>query len=137
MSKPRIVDQSHLLILISIGLAAGMLSGFIGIGGGVVIVPALIYFLGMNQFQAQGTSLAIMLPPVGIMAFYNYYKAGNVNLTYAAVIAITFIIGGYLGSKIALKLNPNVVRFVFGVLMLYVAARLLWSSSVKLFFNGQ
>jgi uncharacterized membrane protein YfcA len=131
------VDQSHLLILISIGMAAGILSGFIGIGGGVVIVPALIYFMGMSQFQAQGTSIAIMLPPVGIMAFYNYYKAGQVNLTYAAIIAFTFILGGYLGSKIALKLNPNVVRFVFGLLMLYVSARLLWTSSAKLFFHGQ
>lgn len=131
------MDQSQLLILISIGVAAGILSGFIGIGGGVVIVPALIYFMGMSQFQAQGTSLAIMLPPVGIMAFYNYYKAGHVNLTYAAIIAFTFIIGGYLGSKVALKLNPNVVRFVFGILMLYVSARLLWTSSAKLFFNGQ
>ncbi len=137
LSKPRSVDQSHLFILISIGMAAGILSGFIGIGGGVVIVPALIYFMGMSQFQAQGTSLAIMLPPVGIMAFYNYYKAGQVNLTYAAIIAFTFIVGGYLGSKIALKLNPNVVRFVFGILMLYVAGRLLWTSSAKLFFNGQ
>lgn len=130
------MDQSALLILVIIGLAAGILSGFIGIGGGVVIVPALIYFMGMTQFQAQGTSLAIMLPPVGIMAFYNYYKAGNVNLTFAAVIAITFIIGGYLGSKVALRMNPNVVRFVFGLLMLYVSVRLLWTSTGKLFING-
>jgi uncharacterized membrane protein YfcA len=131
------VDYSQFFILIAVGLAAGILSGFVGIGGGVVIVPALLYFMGMTQIQAQGTSIAIMLPPVGIMAFYNYYKAGNVNITYAAIIAVTFIIGGYFGSKVALKTDPNKVRFVFGLLMLYVAARLLYSSTGKLFFNGQ
>lgn len=131
------MDFSHILILVGIGLAAGILSGFVGIGGGVVIVPALIYFLGLTQFQAQGTSLAIMLPPVGIMAFYNYYKVGHVNISYAIIIAITFIVGGYLGSKLALRLNPNVVRFIFGILMLYVAFRLVYTSSTKLFFNGQ
>lgn len=131
------MDYGQLLVLVGIGLAAGILSGFIGIGGGVVIVPALVYFLGLSQFQAQGTSLAIMLPPVGIMALMNYYKSGNVNVNYAIVIAITFIIGGYFGSKVALKMNPNVVRFIFGLLMLYVAGRLIWTSSFKLFANGQ
>jgi uncharacterized membrane protein YfcA len=135
--KTSFVDYSTVFILIGIGLLAGMLSGFVGIGGGVVIVPALLYFLGMTQLQAQGTSIAIMLPPVGIMAFYNYYKAGNINLTYAAIIAATFIIGGYFGSKFALKMNPNVVRFVFGLFMLYVAIRLVWTSTNKLFLNGQ
>ena len=131
------MDYSQIMILVGIGLAAGILSGFIGIGGGVVIVPALIYFVGLTQFQAQGTSIAIMLPPVGIMAFYNYYKAGQVNMTYAVIIAITFILGGYFGSKIDLKMNPNVVRFVFGLIMLYVSVRLVWSSTFKLFINGQ
>lgn len=131
------MDYSQIMILVGIGLAAGILSGFIGIGGGVVIVPALIFFLGLTQFQAQGTSIAIMLPPVGIMAFYNYYKAGQINITYATIIAITFILGGYFGSKIALKMNPNVVRFVFGLIMLYISIRLVWTSSFKLFVNGQ
>lgn len=131
------MDYSQIMILVGIGLAAGILSGFIGIGGGVVIVPALIYFAGLTQFQAQGTSIAIMLPPVGIMAFYNYYKAGQVNTTYAIIIAITFILGGYFGSKIALKMNPNVVRFIFGLIMLYVSVRLVWSSTFKLFIHGQ
>lgn len=112
------------------------MSGFIGIGGGVVIVPALIYFLGMTQFQAQGTSLAIMLPPVGIMAFLNYYKTDNVNLKYAAIIAITFIIGGYLGSKIALRMSPMHVRLVFGVIMLYISGRLIWTSFQGIMNNG-
>ncbi|MFZ6053415.1 sulfite exporter TauE/SafE family protein [Halocola ammonii] len=120
------------LILVAIGIFAGMLSGFIGVGGGVVIVPGLVYFLGLTQFQAQGTSLALMLPPIGILAFYNYYKAGNVNLIYAAIIAVTFIIGGYFGSKISLRLNPNKVKLVFGILMLYVAIRMVWKSIAEL-----
>ncbi|MBI1266420.1 MAG: TSUP family transporter [Cryomorphaceae bacterium] len=130
------METSQLIILILIGIVAGIMSGFIGIGGGVIIVPALIYFLGLTQFQAQGTSLAIMLPPVGIMAFLNYYKADNVNLKYAAVIAITFIIGGYLGSKIALRMSPMHVRLVFGVIMLYVSGRLIWTSIQGIINNG-
>ncbi len=127
------MDIQQLLILLAIGICAGMISGFIGIGGGVVIVPALIYFMGMTQFQAQGTSLALMLPPIGILAFMNYYKDGHINLQYAGIIAVAFIIGGFLGSKIALKMNPNVVKFIFGIIMLYVAIRLVWTSSFKLF----
>ncbi|MDG1260981.1 MAG: sulfite exporter TauE/SafE family protein [Flavobacteriales bacterium] len=129
------MDIQQLLILLAIGILAGMLSGFIGIGGGVVIVPALIYFMGMSQFQAQGTSLAMMLPPIGILAFMNYYKSGHINLQYAGVIAIAFIIGGFLGSKIALKMNPTVIKFIFGIIMLYVSFRLIWTSSFKLFGN--
>jgi uncharacterized protein len=130
------METSQLIILILIGIVAGIMSGFIGIGGGVIIVPALVYFLGLTQFQAQGTSLAIMLPPVGIMAFMNYYKADNVNLKYAAIIAITFIIGGYLGSKIALRMSPMHVRLVFGVIMLYVSGRLIWTSIQGIMNNG-
>lgn len=131
----RIMDATQLLVLVLIGLFAGILSGFIGIGGGVIIVPALIYFLGLSQFEAQGTSLAVMLPPVGIMAFYNYYTGGHVSIKFAIIIAITFIVGGYLGSKIALRLNPNVVRFIFGLIMMYIALRLVWTSSIKLFIE--
>jgi hypothetical protein len=109
-----------------------MLSGFIGVGGGLIIVPALVYFLGLSQLQAQGTSLAIMLPPVGIMAVMNYYKSGNINLTYGLIIALTFIIGGYLGSKIALRISPVKVKFFFGIILLYSAVRMIWTSSTTL-----
>ncbi|MFM1931102.1 MAG: hypothetical protein RL226_405 [Bacteroidota bacterium] len=130
------MEASQLIILVLIGLFAGMLSGFIGIGGGVIIVPALIYFMNLTQFQAQGTSLAIMLPPVGIMALMNYYNAGHVNIKYATIIAITFIVGGYLGSKIALKLSPLHVRLVFGIIMLYVAGRMVWTSLQGMLTHG-
>lgn len=126
------MDLGTLMILVAIGISAGILSGFIGVGGGLIIVPALIYFLGLTQFQAQGTSLAIMLPPIGILAFYNYHKAGNVNVTYALIIAVTFIVGGYLGSKIALRMSPVKVKFIFSLIMLYAAIRMLWSSGITL-----
>lgn len=123
-----------MFILIVIGLLAGILSGFIGVGGGMIIVPGLIYFLGMSQHSAQGTSLALMIPPIGILAVYNYYKAGDVNLAYAGIIAATFVIGGYLGSKLSLRLSPSTVRFIFGAIMLYVACKLL-AGSYRSFFK--
>ncbi|MBK9191716.1 MAG: sulfite exporter TauE/SafE family protein [Crocinitomicaceae bacterium] len=116
------------LILVLIGVFAGAISGFIGVGGGVIIVPALVYFLGVSQHTAQGTSLLLMLPPIGILAVMNYYKAGQINWTHGIVIASTFIIGAYFGSKLSLKLNANVVKLVFGVFMLYVSARMIYTS---------
>lgn len=116
-----------IFLLILVGLAAGTMSGFVGIGGGVVIVPALIYLLGMTQHSAQGTSLLLMLPPIGILAVMNYWKAGELNLKYAGIIAVAFIVGGYFGSKIALKLSPALVKVIFGVLLLYISIKMIYS----------
>jgi len=121
-----------LIILVAIGLFGGMMSGFIGIGGGVVIVPALIYILGFPQHMAQGTSLFLMLPPIGILAFMNYYKAGHVNLTYGIIIAVAFVLGGYFGSKLSLKLSPAIVKSIFGLVMAYVAIRMIYSGIIEL-----
>lgn len=121
------MSTTTILILILIGLFAGMLSGFVGIGGGVVIVPALVFFLGITQHQAQGTSLFVLAMPVVILALMNYAKSNNVNWTYGAVIAATFVIGGYFGSKLSLKLSPGIVKFVFGLIMTYVSIRLVIS----------
>ena len=129
------MDFQTVLILCVIGLSAGILSGFVGVGGGIIIVPALIYLLGMTQHQAQGTSLFLMLPPIGVLAVYNYYQSGSINFWYGAIIAILFVIGGYFGSKWALKLDANIVRFIFGIIMLYVALKLILSS-YKSVFNG-
>lgn len=115
------------IVLSLIGLFAGIMSGFIGIGGGVIIVPALVYFMALPQHTAIGTSLLLMLPPIGILAVMNYYKAGHVNITYGIVIAITFIIGAFIGSKISLKLSGNMVKFIFGIFMLYVSIRLIYA----------
>lgn len=121
------MQTDTILILIAIGLTAGILSGFVGIGGGLLIVPALIFFLGMSQFESQGTSLAMMLPPIGILAVLNYSKTGNINWSYAMILAVVFIIGGFIGSKITLSLSPQVVRKTFGVLMLLAAFKLIFS----------
>jgi len=115
------------VLLILIGLFAGAMSGFIGIGGGVVMVPALVYIMGLSQHEAQGTSLILMLPPIGILAVMNYYKAGQLNISYGVIIALAFVIGGYYGSKLALKLSPAVVKLVFGFLMLYIAGKMIYS----------
>lgn len=116
-----------ILILILIGLIAGSFSGLIGIGGAILIIPALMYFMQMNQISAQGTSLAIMLPPVGLMAVLNYYKAGAVNLKYATIIAIAFFIGGYFGSKLAVNLNQEILKKIFAFVLIGLAIKILWS----------
>ena len=122
------MEVSTLLFLIAIGFAAGILSGFIGVGGGVIMVPALVYLLGLTQHEAQGLSITTMLPPIGIMAFYNYYQSGAVtknSILYGAIMAIAFVGGGYLGSKLTLKLSPNLVKLIFGVFMLFVAFKMI------------
>ena len=114
-------------ILIILGLLAGMLSGFVGVGGGILMIPVLIIFLGFTQHQAQGTALFAMLPPIGILAAMNYYKEGFVKWEYAAVIALTFVVGGYFGSKLSISLPDQTVRRVFGVIMLIGAIKLIFS----------
>ena len=118
---------STVVILISIGLLAGILSGFVGIGGGVVIVPALVFFLGLTQHQAQGTSLFVLALPVVGLALFNYWKSGNVSWTYGLIIACSFVVGGYFGSKLSLKMSPAVVKLIFGVIMAYVSVKLILS----------
>lgn len=116
----------EILILILIGLAAGVLSGMFGVGGGIIIVPALILFLGMTQHEAQGTSLGLMLLPIGILAAWNYFNTGNLNVRAGLIIALTFVIGGYFGSKMALGLQEIWLKRIFGVLMLLVALRFIF-----------
>ena len=121
------MSVSTFIILIIIGLLAGILSGLVGVGGGILMIPLLIIFLGLSQHQAQGTALFAMLPPIGILAAINYYKEGFVKWEYAIVIAFTFVIGGYLGSKLSLSLPPQMVRRIFGIIMLLGAIKLISS----------
>jgi len=121
------MDTVTFLILAGIGLAAGVLGGSIGLGGGLIIIPSLVYFLSMSQKDAQGTSVAIMLPPIGLFAAYTYYKAGHVNIKYALVIALTFMLGGWIGSKIAIGLPDVVLKKGFAVMMIVVAVKMLIS----------
>ena len=118
---------STCIILIVIGILAGLLSGVVGLGGGLIMIPLLIILLGLSQHEAQGTSLAVMLPPIGILAAINYHKAGFVKWEYAMIIAITFIIGGYFGSKYAVTLRPEIVKRVFGIVMLIGALKIIFS----------
>jgi len=121
------MDITTCIILIVIGLLAGILSGLVGIGGGILMIPLLIMFLGLTQHQAQGTALFAMLPPIGILAAMNYYKEGFVKWEYAVVMALTFVVGGYFGSKLSISLPAQTVRRVFGVIMLIGAIKLIFS----------
>ena len=121
------MTTSMLLILIVIGILTGVMAGMLGIGGAIIMIPALVFMLGISQQTAQGTSLAVMLPPIGIIAAYNYYKAGQVNIKFAIVLALFFLIGSYFGSKLALSLPQPVLKKVFGILLLLVAAKMLLS----------
>ena len=114
------------LILLIIGLVAGILSGLVGIGGGIVIVPALVYFLGLTQHQAQGTTLFMFLMPIGILGVLNYYKAGNVDFKLALIMASTFVIGSFLGSKWAVNIDQAILKKVFGSLILVIALKMIF-----------
>jgi len=114
----------EILILLFIGLLAGFMSGLLGIGGGIVIIPALVYLLGYSQQNAQGTSLGLLLPPIGILAVLNYHNAGFVNIKAAAIMCITFIIGSYITSKIAVELPETIIKKMFAVFLLFYAAKL-------------
>jgi hypothetical protein len=121
------MSVSMLFMLIAIGIVTGVMAGMLGIGGAIIMIPALVFFMGFSQQMAQGTSLAVMLPPIGIIATYNYWKEGQVNLKFALILAAAFIIGSYFGSKLALSLPQVVLKKIFGILLLLVAARMLLS----------
>jgi uncharacterized membrane protein YfcA len=121
------MSTSMILILIVIGVITGVMAGMLGIGGAIIMIPALVFLLGISQQTAQGTSLAVMLPPVGVIAAYNYYKAGHVNIRFAIILAVFFLVGSYFGSKLALNIPQAVLKKIFGVLLLLVAAKMLLS----------
>jgi hypothetical protein len=121
------MSMSMILILIVIGIITGVMAGMLGIGGAIIMIPALVYLIGISQQTAQGTSLAVMLPPVGVIAAYNYYKAGHVNIRFAIILAVFFLVGSYFGSKMALNIPQAVLKKIFGILLLLVAAKMLLS----------
>ena len=120
------MDTQTLIILILIGIAAGMLGGMVGVGGGIIIVPALVFFLGFSQKLAQGTSLGILLLPVGILGVMQYYKEGYVDIRVMLIISFGFLLGSLFGSKIALSLPQGAVKKIFAILMLVVAVKMLF-----------
>jgi uncharacterized membrane protein YfcA len=119
-------NMETIIIILIIGAVAGVFGGFIGIGGGLIVVPALIYFMGMSQHGAQGTSLAMMLPPIGALAVYNYYKAGEVDFKVAGILCISFIIGSFFGSKIAVSISPYQLKKAFGVIIILLGFKMLF-----------
>jgi uncharacterized membrane protein YfcA len=120
-----------IVILLLVGLAAGMLSGLVGVGGGIIIVPCLVLLLGFTQKEAQGTSLAILLLPIGVFAVFEYYKQGQINITYALMVAVAFLVGSYFGSKIALSVDEQKLKKMFAVTLMLLSIRMLFFEKPK------
>ncbi len=120
------MDMGSVLLYLLLGLAAGVLSGLVGIGGGIIIVPALVLFFGLSQHQAQGTTLALMVPPIGILAAWTYYKHGDVDLRIAALVAAGFFLGGLIGARFATGLSNTILEKIFGVSLLLVAVKMIF-----------
>jgi uncharacterized membrane protein YfcA len=115
----------NIALYILLGLATGILSGLIGIGGGIIIIPALIYLCGLTQHQAQGTTLALMVPPIGLLAAWTYYARGDVNVKIAAFVCVGFFIGGLLGAKLAVDIPDMWMRKIFGMALLAIALHMI------------
>ena len=115
----------NLILYIVIGIFAGTISGLIGIGGGVIIVPCLIYIFGFSQHAAQGTTLAMLIPPIGLLAAWAYYKHGHVNLPAAGLICLGFVLGGYFGAKLAIGFSEVALRKIFGICLLVIAGYMI------------
>ena len=119
-------NMTIILILLIIGLLAGFSSGMVGIGGGIIIVPALVFFLGLTQHQAQGVSIGMLLLPVGFLAAFNYYKAGNLDFSKSLIIGASFVMGAYIGSKVSLNIDGAVMKRIFGVIILLISLKLIF-----------
>jgi hypothetical protein len=120
------MSTTSLIFLLLVGLFAGFLSGMVGIGGGILIVPVLVYFFGFPQHKAQGTTLFLFVLPVGILGAYNYYKSGNIDIKTALVICATFVFGSYFGSKLTLSLDQLTVKRIFGIFILLISLKMIW-----------
>lgn len=118
---------THLIILIVIGILSGILAGVFGVGGAIIVIPALVVILGLSQHNAQGTSLAFMLPPVGILATWNYWKAGHVDWKIALVLSLTFVVGAYFGSRLSINISDKMLRKMFGILMMVMAIKMIFT----------
>ena len=125
------MNTETVILLIIVGLAAGILSGMVGVGGGIIIVPALVFFLGFSQHEAQGTSLGLLLLPVGILAVLNYYKQGYIDVKVVGIMCAAFVIGGWVGSRFALSLPQETVKKIFAIVLFYTAFRMMgWDTIV-------
>ncbi len=124
------MELQNLIIVALIGIAAGMLSGLLGLGGAIIIIPALVMFLGYSQQTAQGTALVMMVLPVGALAAYQYYKDGFVEMKPALVMAVFFFIGGYFGAKYATHIPQALLKKLFAVMLIILAIKMLFFEKV-------
>lgn len=120
------MNLTLIVSLIIIGLLAGVFSGFMGVGGGVIMIPLMIVLLGFSQHEAQGTSLAVLAIPVTFLAAYNYYGEGYVNWKFALIIGLSFVVGGYFGSKFAISINQALMKKIFSVILLIIAIKMFF-----------
>jgi len=118
---------TQIIIIAIIGILSGLLAGVFGVGGAIIVIPALVFILGFSQHDAQGTSLAFMLPPVGILATWNYWKEGHVNWRVALILSLAFVVGAYLGSNFSINISDRTLRRMFGILMIVIAIKMIFS----------
>ena len=131
------MTSETVLLLILVGLAAGILSGLVGVGGGIIVVPALVLLLGFSQHEAQGTSLGLLLLPVGILAVLNYYKQGYIDIKVVAIMSVAFVLGGWLGSKLSLAMPQETVKKIFALVLFYTAFRMMgWDAILVKWIKG-
>ena len=124
------------MIYVAIGLVGGVSAGLFGIGGGIILIPALIYWAGFSQHMATGTSIAVLLPPIGLAAAYQYYQHGNVNVTAAIVLAVTMFVGAWLGAVCANFMKEIYLQFVFALFVFGLGASLLYTAVKRLPWGG-
>lgn len=120
------MTTNDLIILLATGVLAGIVSGTLGVGGAIVMIPMMTFFLGMTQQTAQGTSLVVMSFPVFAIAAWNYHQNGHVNFKYAFIIVAAFIVGSYLGSSISVYLPENILKKMFGVFLLLLGLKMIF-----------
>mgnify|MGYP001392113984 CR=1 FL=1 len=118
--------MTNILLYVLLGLVAGVLSGLIGVGGGVIIVPALVLLFGLSQHEAQGTTLALLVPPIGVLAAWTYYKQGYVNIQIAGFICLGFLVGSLFGARFATRMTNVTLERIFGVALLLIAVKMLF-----------
>ena len=116
----------NILLFLLLGLAAGIFSGLIGIGGAIIIIPSLVLLFGLSQHTAQGTTLALMVPPIGLLAAWVYYRQGFVDLKIAGLICLGFFVGGLLGAKFATVIPAQLLKKVFGVVLLLASLKMMF-----------
>jgi uncharacterized protein len=116
----------NIILYILLGLAAGILSGLVGIGGGILIVPALVLLFGFSQQQAQGTTLALLVLPIGILAAWTYYTHGFVDIKVAGLIAVGFIVGSLLGARVATGISNEILEKAFGIFLVLIGLKMIF-----------